>query len=162
MESLLTIAIAFAIIAISVIPYYRRQRRKETDAKNRMREPAVVRVSETPMAVDAVAEPEPIEADTSIMDATLLALFRKRAPERLVTLRDARARGDHEKVARVVHTLKPQPGCERRPDQEILVATRHQRVEHRGQRFVEAIARSTFADGKPQPLDQRRCRFAAR
>lgn len=38
MESLLTIAIAFAIIAVSVIPYYRRQRRKETDAKNRMRE----------------------------------------------------------------------------------------------------------------------------
>ena len=76
--------------------------------KNRMREPAVVRVTETPVAVDAVAEAEPIGADTSVMDATLLALFRKRAPERLATLRDARARGDQEKVARVVHTLKPQ------------------------------------------------------
>lgn len=42
------------------------------------------------------------------MDESLLALFRKRAPERLATLRDARARGDHEKVARVLHTLKPQ------------------------------------------------------
>lgn len=38
MDSLLTIAIAFAIIAVSVIPYYRRQLRKETEAKDRMRE----------------------------------------------------------------------------------------------------------------------------
>jgi thioredoxin reductase/Pyruvate/2-oxoacid:ferredoxin oxidoreductase delta subunit len=38
MESPLTIAIAAVIMALSVIPYYRRQRRKETEAKNRMRE----------------------------------------------------------------------------------------------------------------------------
>lgn len=38
MESLLTIAIAALIIAVSVIPYYRRQLRKETEAKTRMRE----------------------------------------------------------------------------------------------------------------------------
>lgn len=76
--------------------------------KNRMREPAVAPVLEPPPAFDVAIVPEPIVADTSAMDATLLALFRKRVPERLATLRDARARGDHEKVARVVHTLKPQ------------------------------------------------------
>ncbi len=38
MESLLTIALAALIIAISVIPYYRRQRRKESAAKEKMRE----------------------------------------------------------------------------------------------------------------------------
>lgn len=38
MESLLTIALAAVIIAVSVIPYYRRQRRKETEAKEKMRE----------------------------------------------------------------------------------------------------------------------------
>ena len=37
-ESLLTIAIAVVIIAVSVIPYYRRQRRKETEAKTRRSE----------------------------------------------------------------------------------------------------------------------------
>ncbi|MCC6541232.1 MAG: Hpt domain-containing protein [Flavobacteriales bacterium] len=41
-------------------------------------------------------------------DPLVLAMFRKLAPERLATLRDARARGDHEKVRRVVYTLKPQ------------------------------------------------------
>lgn len=38
METLLTVAIAAVIIAISVVPYYRRQLRKETEAKQRMRE----------------------------------------------------------------------------------------------------------------------------
>lgn len=76
--------------------------------KNRMREPAVAAVVEPPPTAAVAIEPEPFVADTSAMDATLLALFRKRVPERLATLRDARARGDHEKVARVVHTLKPQ------------------------------------------------------
>lgn len=38
MESLLTILIAAIIIAVSVIPYYRRQRRKENEARQRMQE----------------------------------------------------------------------------------------------------------------------------
>jgi len=56
----------------------------------------------TPVATKA-AEPPVV-----VRDEVLLGMFRKRGPERLATLRDARARGDHEKVTRVVHTLKPQ------------------------------------------------------
>jgi hypothetical protein len=41
-------------------------------------------------------------------DAMLLALVRRRGEERLQTLREARSRGDHDKVMRVVHSLKPQ------------------------------------------------------
>lgn len=41
-------------------------------------------------------------------DAVLLAMVRRRGHERLITLREARARGDHDKVMRVVHTMKPQ------------------------------------------------------
>ena len=41
-------------------------------------------------------------------DDMLLALVRRRGEERLLTLRDARIRGDHDKVMRVVHSLKPQ------------------------------------------------------
>ncbi len=77
-------------------------------AGNRMREPALVAA---PVPAPH-AEPIPVQAEPqpemARMDEALLALFRKRAPERLATLRDARARGDHEKVLRVVHTLKPQ------------------------------------------------------
>lgn len=47
-------------------------------------------------------------AEVKAEDPMVLAFFRKQAPERLATLRDARARGDHEKVRRVVHSLKPQ------------------------------------------------------
>lgn len=42
------------------------------------------------------------------MDPVVVAMFRKSAPERLATLRQAREQGDHAKVARVVHSLKPQ------------------------------------------------------
>lgn len=42
------------------------------------------------------------------IDPVVLAMFQKMAPERLTTLRDARARGDGAKVMRVVHSLKPQ------------------------------------------------------
>lgn len=41
-------------------------------------------------------------------DTLLLALVQRRGLERLQTLRDARARGDNDKVVRVVHTMKPQ------------------------------------------------------
>ncbi len=74
--------------------------------KNRMREPVVPAPSspspivDVPITTTAQAPPA--------FDETVLSIFRRRAPERLATLRDARARGDHEKVMRVVHTLKPQ------------------------------------------------------
>lgn len=55
-------------------------------------------------SVPPVAEPAPIAP----VDPVVLAMFRKMAPERLATLREARARGDHDKVVRVVRTLKPQ------------------------------------------------------
>jgi HPt (histidine-containing phosphotransfer) domain-containing protein len=45
--------------------------------------------------------------ETDQVDDTLLAVFQKRAPERLATLEAARAAGDTDKVVRVVHTLKP-------------------------------------------------------
>lgn len=41
-------------------------------------------------------------------DAMLLAMVRRMGEARLNTLRDARARGDNDKVVRVVHTMKPQ------------------------------------------------------
>lgn len=43
----------------------------------------------------------------TVFDPEVLAHLRKRAPERLATFREARARGDWEKAVRVVHTLKP-------------------------------------------------------
>ncbi len=57
-----------------------------------------------------VPPPAPVPAPTPIaaIDPLVIAMFRKMAPERLATLRDARARGDHAKVTRVVHSLKPQ------------------------------------------------------
>lgn len=56
-----------------------------------------------------VPEPTPSPlAELSEDDAMLLALVRRRGSERLTTLRDARKRGDHDKVIRVVHSLKPQ------------------------------------------------------
>lgn len=42
------------------------------------------------------------------MDPVVVAMFRKSAPERLATLRSARAASDMEKTLRVVHSLKPQ------------------------------------------------------
>lgn len=75
--------------------------------QNRKREPAV----STPVTPPAVTPPasivEPIAPPVAV-DPMVEAMFRKQAPERLNTLRDARSRGDHEKVQRVVHTLKPQ------------------------------------------------------
>lgn len=38
----------------------------------------------------------------------VLAFFRRQAPERIATLQAARASGDHEKVLRVLHSLRPQ------------------------------------------------------
>ena len=57
-----------------------------------------------------IPPPAPVPAPTPIaaIDPLVVAMFQKMAPERLATLRDARARGDHAKVTRVVHSLKPQ------------------------------------------------------
>lgn len=60
--------------------------------------------------VAPVAEPridlpvEPADPEAGM----LLALFHKRMPERLQALTDARDRGDHEKVGRVLATMRPQ------------------------------------------------------
>ena len=75
-------------------------------AQNRWREPVVT----VPVPERAPDQPAPIQTPvpTSAVDPMVLAVFRKQGPERLATLREARSRGDHEKVQRVVHTLKPQ------------------------------------------------------
>lgn len=72
--------------------------------KNRFREPVPTVVVEPP-PVEVLAPAAPIGAP--VVDAAALAIFRRMAPERLDALNDARARGDHDKVLRVVHTLKP-------------------------------------------------------
>ncbi len=89
--------------------------RKEVDAlkaaqRNRLRdEPPQPLVA--PMPKEGLAPPahdvQPQEAVVE-RDELLVGMFRKMAPERLRTLREARARDDHEKVVRVVHSLKPQ------------------------------------------------------
>ncbi|MEO8591589.1 MAG: Hpt domain-containing protein [Flavobacteriales bacterium] len=74
-----------------------------TAPKNRLREEPTMPVVPDP--------PVPVAADTTkatALDDQVLAFFQKMAPERLRSLRDARSRGDNEKVVRVVHTLKPQ------------------------------------------------------
>lgn len=53
-------------------------------------------------------QPVPSPSFNQEEDAMLLALVRRRGEERLQTLRDARSRGDIDKVLRVVHSLKPQ------------------------------------------------------
>ena len=53
-----------------------------------------------------VEAPRPISAKEP--DRLVLDIFRTSAPERLSTLKQARAQGDTDKVVRVVHTLKPQ------------------------------------------------------
>ncbi len=53
-------------------------------------------------------QPVPSPSFNPEEDAMLLALVRRRGEERLQTLRDARSRGDIDKVLRVVHSLKPQ------------------------------------------------------
>ena len=82
-------------------------------------EPIVV-----PVAVPASGPSQLVEADPVV-----LAMFRKMGPERLATLRDARTRGDHPKVVRVVHSLKPQL------------------VNFDRDRFTDLCARITATDG---------------
>ena len=73
--------------------------------QRRLERPAVVA---PPSRDEITPAPPPIAGpDANAYDPMVLALFRKQAPERLATLKDARLRGDTEKVVRVVHTLKP-------------------------------------------------------
>lgn len=58
-----------------------------------------------PIAGRGEVIPSPVN---EAMKPVTAGIFRKGAPERLATLRQARKRGDVEKVLRVVHTLKPQ------------------------------------------------------
>ncbi len=51
---------------------------------------------------------DPVIVLDEAMDPVVVAMFRKSAPERLATLQQAREHGDHAKVVRVVHSLKPQ------------------------------------------------------
>lgn len=75
-------------------------------------EPTVVASSFAPVAPPKIElppvltpAPAPYNAEE---EAMLLALVRRRGEERLQTLRDARSRGDIDKVVRVVHSMKPQ------------------------------------------------------
>ena len=70
-------------------------------------------VSVAPPAVELppVLIPPPAPTTTAYNpeeEAMLLSLVRRRGEERLQTLRDARSRGDIDKVVRVVHSMKPQ------------------------------------------------------
>ncbi|MGB3527372.1 MAG: Hpt domain-containing protein [Flavobacteriales bacterium] len=58
-----------------------------------------------PDSAQIKAPPTPVH---EAMKPVVEGMFRKGAPERLATLRQARERGDLEKVLRVVHSLKPQ------------------------------------------------------
>lgn len=71
--------------------------------RNRTREEAP---SIEPVQAEVVP-PNTTEAHATVIDVEVLEHVRRRAPERLATFRDARARGDLEKAVRVVHTLKP-------------------------------------------------------
>jgi len=64
----------------------------------------------TEPATDPVQETPATQADPAIDtdDVVLLSLFRKRMPERLQALKEARSRGDHEKVLRVITSIRPQ------------------------------------------------------
>lgn len=52
--------------------------------------------------------PEPPSTVDEAMKPVVKGLFKQAAPERLATLRDARQRGDTDKILRVVASLKPQ------------------------------------------------------
>lgn len=62
----------------------------------------------TPAAEAATPAPAPLPSAAENEDAVLLELVKRRGVERLYTLREARLRGDREKVLRVVRSLKPQ------------------------------------------------------
>jgi hypothetical protein len=68
--------------------------------------PPVTASTSAAPAITPVPAPAPVTARPE--DADLLQLVKARGVERLRTLRDARSRGDREKIVRVVHSMKPQ------------------------------------------------------
>lgn len=121
-----TAALAVVIIAMLII-VLRRSQRKAIGKLRAEVEDFRSRIAEMTTAMEAmqrklerpgvVAPPSPTEhtpapppiagPDAATYDPMILALFRKQAPERLATFKDARLRGDMDKAVRVVHTLKP-------------------------------------------------------
>lgn len=60
-------------------------------------------------AIDRLASGSaPATVVPTASDDVLLAMFRKRMPERLADLKEAREHDDAEKVARVIHSIRPQ------------------------------------------------------
>lgn len=70
--------------------------------KNTLRPPEAV--------AEAVTDPTiiPVRPVPDADDMVLLSLFHKRMPERLQALKEARSRGDQEKVLRVITSIRPQ------------------------------------------------------
>jgi hypothetical protein len=94
------------------VTWLRMVNRKAIEEQSASRPAPAAAASAPPPSASAPA-PAPVPASPQITeltgdDAMLLALVRRRGAERLSTLRDARQRGDHDKVIRVVHSLKPQ------------------------------------------------------
>lgn len=121
-----TAALAVVIIIVLIIALRRSQRkaigklRAEVEGfRSRIGEmtsamEAMQRKLDRPAVVvpPAPNEPTPVSSpitgpNAATYDPMVLALFRKQAPERLATFKDARLRNDMEKAVRVVHTLKP-------------------------------------------------------
>jgi len=62
-----------------------------------------------PQAIPASEAPtHVVEKEAPAHDPMVLALFKRQAPERIAALHAARAAGNHEKVLRVLHSLRPQ------------------------------------------------------
>jgi hypothetical protein len=119
------IALAVAVLAVVLVLFLlvrsgRARKRWEREVANlhgQLERSRTVRPKEPPVpaaegrshapAVDpVVADPGPVVPPAA--DELVLGMLRKQAPQRLQTLREARAAGDAEKVARVVHSLRPQ------------------------------------------------------
>lgn len=85
--------------------------RSEVDALkkpvNRLKDPPAREDVVHAVPLSGLYESPAIALDEA-MDPVVVAMFRKTAPERLATLRQARQQKDHAKVVRVVHSLKPQ------------------------------------------------------
>lgn len=112
-------AVAFGLLAVLVLLYRAgstARRRRATIAALR-EELEAVRKGRPERSTAPVQQPSdagqaqaPAAAQPTVDEAmrpVAMGMFRKGAPERLATLRDARQRGDTEKVMRVVATLKP-------------------------------------------------------
>lgn len=120
----LTLAGALVVLIVLLVLRMRRQQRKMSAEIARLgaeiaalKEPRPTNKFRTeastplPVADPVVAPADPLldpQTAQVAVDPIVLAMFKKMAPERLATLREARTRGDHEKVLRVVHSLKPQ------------------------------------------------------